>query len=48
MVSLYHTHTIVHVLDDSEGSVDAGDFGEGFRNDIVPFLYVGWFENIFT
>ena len=27
--SLYHSHTIIHMLDDLEGSIDAGGFGDG-------------------
>jgi hypothetical protein len=29
-------HAIVHMLDDLQGVVDAGGFGEGFHEGIVP------------
>jgi len=30
--------TVIHVLDDFEGSVDAGGFGEGFHEGIVSLM----------
>jgi hypothetical protein len=31
LASLFHAHPIVHELDDLDGSVYAGGFGEGFQ-----------------
>ena len=33
-----HCHTIIHVLDDLEGGVDAGGFGKGFHEGIVSLM----------
>jgi hypothetical protein len=41
-----YSHTIIHVLDDLEGGVDAGGFGDGFYEVIVPFLVVEYLNNI--
>ena len=43
--SLDHIQTIVHVLDDLEGRVDAGGFGDGFHEGIVPLMAVDNLEN---
>ena len=44
--SIDHGHAIIHVLDDMEGGVDAGGFGKGFYEGIVPFMVVKNLENI--
>lgn len=41
-----HAYPIVYVLDDLEGSVDAGGFGEGFHEGMVPLMAVDYLENI--
>jgi len=41
-----HCPAIVHVLDDLEGDIQAGGFGKGFREGMVPFLAVKNLENI--
>jgi len=40
LASFDYIQTIVHALDDSEGSVDAGFLSEGFHEGILPFLAV--------
>ena len=43
--SLDHAHTIVHMLDDLEGSVEAGGSGEGFRKGFVPLMSVDYLKH---
>lgn len=44
--SLDHAHAIIYVLDDLEGDVDMGGFGEGFHEGIVPLMTVVYLEYI--
>ena len=47
LFNIYHCHDFFHALDDLEASVDAGSFGEGFREGVVPPMAVDYQEYIF-
>jgi len=46
LYTISHCNACIHVLDDQEVSVDAGGFGDGFHEGIVPLLEVAYLEYI--
>jgi hypothetical protein len=44
--SFDHAHAVIQVLDDLEGSVDAGGFGKRFHDGIESLLEVDNLENL--
>jgi hypothetical protein len=45
LYTISHSNACVYILDDLEGSVEAGGFGEGFHEGIVPFLAVDYLKH---